>query len=61
MDVYNTIELKVFDELRKQKGGFLLEAIRLIRRVEMRLMRRIFTTAAGDKVTEGYGFVGTKK
>ena len=61
MDVYNTVELKVFDELRKQQGGFLLEVIRLIRRVEMRLMRKILIADAGEKITEGYGFFGIKK
>ncbi len=61
MDVYNTIELKVFDELRKQKGGILLKMVRLVRRIEMRFMRKLFTTKAGEKLTEGFGFVGIKK
>jgi len=61
IDVYNTIELKVFDELRKQKGGFVLELIRLVRRIEMRCMRKFFKTKAGEKLTEGFGFVGIKK
>jgi SAM-dependent methyltransferase len=61
MDVYNTIELKVFDELRKTHGGLILEAIRLWRRIEMRLMRRLFVATAGEKITEGYGFSGVNK
>ena len=61
MDVYNTIELKVFDELRKTRPGWLLEFVRSLRRLEMRLMRRLFDDAAVHKVTEGYGFSATRK
>jgi SAM-dependent methyltransferase len=61
VDVYNTIELKVFDELRKTSASLLLELVRLIRRVEMRIIRRLFREKAGTKLTEGYGFYGVKK
>lgn len=61
MDVYNTIELKVFDELRKTQGGIVLEILRSWRRLEMRILRVVFRVHAGEKVTEGYGFTGTKK
>ena len=61
IDVYNTIELKVFEELRATRGGLLLECVRFIRRVEMRLLRALYShTAATKKVTEGYGFTATK-
>lgn len=61
MDVYNTIELKVFDELRKQQRGILLESVRFLRRLEMRIIRKLFNTPAGFKITEGYGFFAVKK
>ena len=58
LDVYNTIELKTFDELWKSRGGLLLRAIRLWRRLEMRLILTLFHVPASDKVCEGYGFAG---
>lgn len=61
VDVYNTIELKVFDELRKTRPGWLLECVRSWRRLEMRALRRLFDDAAVHKVCEGYGFRATRK
>lgn len=62
IDVYNTIELKTFDELYKRNPkSFLLKAFRIWRRFEMRIIRLCFShIPSSAKVTEGYGFCGTK-
>jgi len=61
MDVYNTIELKVFDELCKSNPSITLKLARVLRRTEMRLLRWLFSgVPASPKTTEGYGFIATK-
>jgi len=55
IDVYNSIELKVFDELKD--GSLLFKVIRTWRRLEMRLLCRLFTKPAGNRITEGYGVI----
>lgn len=57
VDAYNTIELKTFDQLRILRGGFLVELVRFIRRVEMRIIRKLFSRLPSTKkITEGYAF-----
>jgi hypothetical protein len=59
IDVYNTIELQVFDQLRFHYKDFLFEFVRTWRRIEMRLLRKMLSKIpASEKVTEGYGFMG---
>jgi predicted SAM-dependent methyltransferase len=58
IDVYDTIERKVFDQLYLSNKSILLKIVRTWRRAEMRLLRKMFAGApATEKVTEGYGFV----
>ncbi len=61
IDAYNTIELKTFDELYKVGNSVLLKLIRIWRRTEMRVLRRLFASIpASTKVTEGYGLFARK-
>jgi len=60
IDTYNTIELKTFDQIRIIKGGFITEVIRLVRRIEMRLIKLVYAKLpASKKIPEGYGFYAT--
>lgn len=53
IDAYDAIERKFFDEV----GAY---PLRVLRRAEMRLMRRFFLQPAMAKHTQGYGFTATK-
>lgn len=55
IDTYDTIERKTFDLMPKW-----VYPIRVLRRLEMRIMREIFRFPAGSSLTQGYGFHGYK-
>jgi SAM-dependent methyltransferase len=58
IDVYDSVELKVFEFLR---GSFIGEVVRTWRRLEMRLLRKLLGhIPAGYKMTEGYGIIVKK-
>lgn len=62
IDVYNTIELKVFDALYRstKRMRFVLKTLRTWRRLEMAIIRLFLGgVPSGEKVTEGYGFSAT--
>lgn len=60
-DVYDTIELKVFEQWRKKAPSVFLELVRGWRRLEMRFLRLWFGWgSASHKVTEGYCFKAKK-
>lgn len=57
IDVYDTIEMKFF----ASTSGFVARAMRAWRRLEMRLLRRVFGTApANHRLTEGFGFTAQR-
>lgn len=55
IDTYDTLERKFFDEMPRWVYPF-----RVVRRLEMRAMRRYFKKAATEAYTEGYGFTARK-
>lgn len=55
IDTYDTIERKTFDLMPKW-----VYPIRVLRRLEMRIMRKIFRFPARSSLTQGYGFHGYK-
>lgn len=57
IDAYNTMELKFFDHLEKQKPGFITRISRIVRRGAMRILRHLFSDVpATERYAEGYGF-----
>lgn len=57
IDAYNTIEQKFFDHAENKKRSFVVRTLRLLRRGEMRILKRIMgDLPATAQFTEGYGF-----